>query len=216
MAKFKRFMNIQWLMLVMVFSHVAHSTDYSADKNTVNSAIISKEVNSLIKPFSFEAGKGIFKQSKSFTFMSMPIVSHGNFIVDGEQVLWETTKPVNSALLLTAGAVYKKNITNNSFQLLVKESPINHMLSAILTGNIDLNDWSISKAKEYAPARPCISMLPKSQQLMSIFTSATLCMKSDNQREVLMLDKQKNKTLIEMDISHKSLTVEDKLSLEIP
>ena len=204
-------MNIKWLILILVWSHSANSTN-----NVMNSDITSKEADTLINSFEFEIGKGTFKQSKSFKFMSMPIISHGDFIIDGERVLWKTTEPVNSSILLADGAVYKKNTADNEFKLLVKESPINHMLSAILTGNIDLNNWSVSTSKMHDDVIPCLTMLPKSQQLMSIFTSATLCIESDKQREVVLLDKQQNKTLIEMKINHKLLTVEDKLSLETP
>lgn len=206
MHKYLQLLNVKWLILFALFS----GESFSLTSN--------KASDTLMGSFSFETGKGTFKQSKSFKFMSMPIVSNGKFLVDGKRVLWQTTVPVNSEILLTGNAVYKKNTTDNEFKLLVKDSPVNNMLSAILTGNIDQQDWAIS---EFMPADveksiSCLTMHPKSQQLISVFTSAQLCLKNDKQREVVLLDKQNNKTVIEMNISDELLTVEDKLSLETP
>jgi len=204
MSKIQYVLSSVWLIIITFFS----ASTYSQIENKVP--------KSLMKNFSFEMGSGSFKQSKSFKFMSVPIVSHGRFIVDGKRVLWQTTSPIKSEILLTDTAVYKRSSTNKTFKLLVKESPINRMITAVLTGNFNDRDWLLSVAESADFSNSCLKMLPKSPQLVAVFTSATLCNQANNQRQVLLVDKQNNKTLIEMNISKEQLTPEDKLSLEHP
>ena len=182
----------------------------------VSAQATAEVVKPLISKFSFEAGKGTFTQSKSFKFMATPIVSYGKFIVDGDRVSWQTTSPINSEILLTNKAVYKRLPVGKGFELVAKESPINRMLSAILTGKFDEEDWIVAPPVTSNKSTSCLLMSPKSSQLMAVFISATLCLKNEKKREVTLLDKQNNRTFIVMSISDELLTSEDKQSLEYP
>jgi len=164
----------------------------------------------VVESFGFSQGAGTFTQLKYFKFLSKPIASTGLFVVNQQDVLWQTSSPVFSQVLIKPAAIHRRLALDKSYQILVQDSQINQLLSALLTGNISEQDWQIT-----AGENGCFKLLPKQQQMSQIFGHVSLCKNSDVLREVTLIDPQGNKTTIEMTLKKTQLTPQELLSLEL-
>jgi len=158
----------------------------------------------------FSQGVGEFTQHKYFKFLSKPIVSNGAFVVAGQDLLWQTSRPVFSQILLKEDAIYRRLNQEQPFELLVKGSQINQLLSAVLTGNIKAKDWTITTNTPL-----CFELVPLQAQMSQLFSHVNLCKTGDASRQVTLFDPQDNKTIIMMTLTSNQLTPAERSSLEL-
>lgn len=173
-------------------------------------AVESKPTSSVT--FSITQGAGEFTQLKYFKFLAKPIQSSGVFVVNNNDVLWHTTAPVFSQVLLKSNGIYRRTTLDSPFDVVTQDNAINRVLSSVLTGNIDENDWGNVKTDDLS----CVLLNPKSEQLAQLFSQIKLCKNTLNQRHITLFDRQNNKTEINMLLHKTQLSQQDVASLELP
>lgn len=180
-------------------------------------------ISSTLDSLAFTQGRGTFEQLKYFKFLKQPIVSKGVFAVARSKVLWHTQSPVFSQILISQSGIFRRLDAAESYQMLVGNSPINQVLSSLLTGKIERDDWDIAMlnetesddASEPNEQHNCIELIPKSSQLSQLFTLVRLCQNSDKVRKISLVDLQGNNTDIVMTVQTTTLSQDELNSLKL-
>lgn len=190
------------------------SSENSTQDSSFPSAKNQTAVQQLLSQLPIKQGKGEFTQKKYFKFLSQPINSSGQFIVEDNSALWQTDTPVFTQLLVKPEAVYQRQSKQNKYQPLVKDSQLSHLLATIFKAQIASKDWQIIESKaldssNQPRAENCITLKPKDSQIAQVFKLVELCLLDKKQRQVQLIDNHNNKTEILMQLKTSELTPAD-------
>lgn len=116
---------------------------------------------------------GSFEQRKYFTVLKQPIRSQGELYFDVDKgLLWQTNKPVHSALILKNNSVFTEDGVNPAKEL-KGASSLSLMLLSIMSGDRAkiTENFTITESK----AVECRILTPKLAQLAKVMQSIELC-----------------------------------------
>lgn len=135
---------------------------------------------------------GHFIQRKYFTVLKHPIKSQGELYFDVNiGLLWQTNKPLHSALLLKKNGLFTENSSGSS-QELKGASTVSQVLLSIMSGDSEkiLQNFSVNDSD----VEHCLSLTPKLTQLANIIHTVQLC-HSDDQGDAQANNAQQLKTI---------------------
>ena len=116
---------------------------------------------------------GHFIQRKYFKILKQPITSQGELYFDVNLgLLWQTNKPLYSALLLKANGLFTENSSGVS-QELKGASVLSQVLLDILSGDSD--KISANFSVNISEDKHCLSLSPQLPQLAKIINIVQLC-----------------------------------------
>lgn len=137
-------------------------------------------------------GSGNFVQRKYFKVLKHPIKSQGELYFDVKiGLLWQTNKPLHSALLLKRNGLFTENSRGSSHEL-KGASTVSQVLLSIMSGDSDkiLQNFSVNDSD----VEHCLRLTPKLTQLAKIIHTVQLC-HGDEQSDEQGNNAQQNNTI---------------------
>ena len=180
-------MNIYKLFFVVQLSLLLSLISLILPANAENK-VIAKE--KLLASFNrMPIASGTFKQRKYFAVLKQPILSQGTIFIDKKLgLIWQTTLPVYSQMILKPSGLYSDDGINPIQKIKADNTLIKSLMYAML-GDINvLNEQFKTQLNE---TQYCLMLTPKKEQLARMIKLIKLC---DHKKNTI---KSTTKSLVE-------------------
>ncbi|KZN48622.1 LolA family protein [Pseudoalteromonas luteoviolacea] len=137
---------------------------------------------------------GSFEQFKYFKVLKHPLKSHGEFEVKTQRLLWQTFKPVMSAVLYENETLYTVNSRGGKTPM-PQGSDMPTLIFSLLQGKFKELEKTFVLSTD--KRLNCISMTPISEPLNLALNNVVLCGQGTI-KKIELFDSKNNKTIISL------------------
>ncbi len=184
------------LFMLPINSVLADSAKAKTEQNELSALSIEQVEQRLnIQGGGIDNHQGDFIQKKYFTVLKNPFLSTGSFEISAEQFIWQTLKPIDSAIIFKNDQLYFKDSSG------IKKAPAQAASIAILLRDLIGGDFAglTSKFTFYGDqtSAHCVTLKPIQASMRTFIEQIILCGES-NVDSLVLYDTNMNRTEISM------------------